>query len=592
MNSMAFFRYFQIPLYGFDEYANHILLSGAACVTVGTINFYFKTLKPILINRRARKLSGLIDLGLVTPVTKKIRRDDGTYIEKVVNFKFPKIKKFDGGVRIKFKTDKATKDFIEKSLDVLSNCFETKFFEVEEIDNKYFALYEDRLPSSTEMIPNPKFHSMYLGRDNRNQPIIIDTREDFSFFVGAKTGDGKTVTIIAMIYSWLRSVNFKSDIAIFDTKGADYRPLIKNAGAKFFDMNSLEGIKAATDYLVSINAQRIQCKKILENHDLVNYEDARGKGISLPLRRTIFIFDEAGRYLKISGATDEIKEAKKYFIEIVEGMLAEFRSSGCPIIISTQRVQKDEMKIPFDNFKCQLFANLSKEMDSKYRDGNFHSLILGQGQWTISDSKRSATRIRTMYLPKAFDKPLAKEDPMIENEDPHIPETSIFHMLRRAEVAENLHHLKSPNSEKYLSAKSYFINLKSSDFQEIIAQMKRFSEFKDDIPAILDLLLLKGGEAEPLMRPEESLSHQIPSKPNNQDATRGNEVNVQLISYADSEYKILKTNVPSKLKYADSHLILTIQDSSGNEFEILIPVDKKDDHEWIMKKIFNSRITK
>jgi hypothetical protein len=58
------------------------------------------------------------------------------------------------------------------------------------------------------------------------------------------------------------------------------------------------------------------------------------------------------------------------------------------------------MTIKYENILNQVFANISKEMDSKYRDGLYFDRKLGKGLWTIGNSTIPVNLCRTLYYPE------------------------------------------------------------------------------------------------------------------------------------------------------------------------------------------------
>jgi predicted GTPase len=186
-----------------------------------------------------------------------------------------------------------------------------------------------------------------MGIDNCGRNVLINTEKYFSIFIGGSTGDGKTSLILSVIKSWLSSVSNDADIIIFDTKGLDWNNLKLYPRTKIFELNSIEALQEADQFLKNFLIEFHASKKALSAHNLIHYEDVRRKGVSLPLKRKILILDEAARYLNPEESTSkEEKDLKQSIVNSVTAILAQCRVSGCPVIVSTQRVQADEMAIP------------------------------------------------------------------------------------------------------------------------------------------------------------------------------------------------------------------------------------------------------
>mgnify|MGYP000374426114 CR=1 FL=1 len=55
------------------------------------------------------------------------------------------------------------------------------------------------------------------------------------------------------------------------------------------------------------------------------------------------------------------------------------------------------MSIQYDNFMVKILGNLSEEMTNKYQDKKYKHIHLGQGKWTLSDSKNQCELLRTPH---------------------------------------------------------------------------------------------------------------------------------------------------------------------------------------------------
>jgi hypothetical protein len=374
-------------------------------------------LRKTISNLGKRKDSTFVELGLSIKKRKYLKTETGEkqQIEETQSFPYSFSKK---KRRLEITNlGTTTKEDIEKILPELSQYFSQKakkqitFKNVTEkefripflIYKRIFVIEEETLPEKTLIPSTMQHHSIYAGVNRKHQDVYINTLKDFSIFVGASTGDGKTVTIKMLLKSFLESVNYDCDIVIFDSKGLDYTDLIDSYNAKFFEMNTEPQLELADEYLKDFIRKFQESKQILKQHNLIHYEDARKQGINIPLKRTFLIMDEAGRYLQPKeSASKEVKSLKEQIVNSVTNMLATIRVSGCPIIVSTQRVTKDEMAIPYDNFLVQCFANISKEMDTKYRSSNFFKEQLGLGKWTFKTSAHEAMLIRTAFESTPF----------------------------------------------------------------------------------------------------------------------------------------------------------------------------------------------
>ena len=532
---------------------------------ISIIRFYLKIIRPFVINMKAKRFSGLIEAGLCTPIIKRVLQSDGSYREKVIGYNFPEIQNLSGGVEIKFKEAKATKSYVESKLQIISNALGIDFVEVHELGQRHFRILKDQLPERAQLLRLPPFHSLQIGVDNLGQQMILDTKKLFSFFIGGSTGDGKTLLIASLLYSWLRSVKHDAEVVIFDSKGLDWNELKNNKRyvTKVFELNTPDALKSADDFLKKFLEEFHSSKKILAANNIVHYEDARERGIEIPLKRKILIFDEAGRYLQPNEcSSQQEKELKQSLVNKVTSILAQCRVSGCPVIVSTQRVSKDEISVPYENFLTQIFANISKEMDSKYRAGKYFQHKLGQGIWTVRSSDFEATRVRTIFLPNAFSTPQEAELPQQKEYFTREQKTIIYeNTFALAGLAHNISVAK---------ARLFFHQFSKGDFIEGI-KLLSISLGEDHLETVAFKNLFKAYEQS---GPTQDVSSSSGSP---------------RVDPTDS-YKILKVAKPAVSKYQSSHRVLEILYLESNEvMEILVPMESLEDHQWIMKRIAKIR---
>ena len=507
-----------------------------------SFHFYTKIYRPLRLHYLEKKFSGLDELDLCPKRIKSFRQKDGTYITKIVGHSFPEVKRYPWGVDIKFKTALADKACIEKKLSGISNALNIPFEEVHEIGHQHFQLFRDLLPVHVRFMRNIPLHSIQIGADNLANDILINTLKYFSVFIGGSTGDGKTSLILSLIKSWLTSVSNDADIIVFDSKGLDWNNLKHNPRVKLYELNTIETLREADQCLKNFLTEFHASKKIMSAHNLIHYEDVRQKGIDLPLKRKILILDEAGRYLNPEeSSSKEEKELKQSLVNSITAILAQCRVAGCPVIVSTQRVQADEMAVPYDNFQTQIFGRISKEMDTKYRSGKFFDKKLGQGIWTIKTPELDVTRVRTIYHPNAFPAP-----------EPEIPIDPYWHFKEgptRALILENAYYLHEGVTDKLEEAQQFFTSFSDEEFEKVLSFLKARLGTNNNQPDIV------AG---------------IRSKPIN-----------QVISF-----KILSISDPTSSKYVSSHKVVRIQVIATGEIQdLLTPINRVDDATFIESKI-------
>ncbi|MBT3526451.1 MAG: hypothetical protein HN482_09150 [Bdellovibrionales bacterium] len=342
-----------------------------------------------------QKNSPLIEAGLASVV---YSTNGGDAAKKIKKIDIPTFKKLKNGIiEMTAPTAAITEKLVNDKLEVLSSFLQTDFQTVEKIDHQKYLLKPELIPKKNSSILTKTDHA-FAGLLTETEALWINLKKDFSLYVGGNTGTGKSQTIVHLIDSILKSSTLPIEIVIFDTKGLDYQDLILN-GAQFYPMNSKEEQAKALEFLNEIYSDFSKSKKLIEEKFLVDYDDYREEFGHLPLKKYILIFDEAGRYLKANSSDKDHKTIQKDIITVVSNMLATFRVSGCKMIVSTQRVQKDEMDIPYDNFLVRVLSNISKEMDNKYRPENarMSNRKLQYGEWTFSTSDYDSTLCRTPW---------------------------------------------------------------------------------------------------------------------------------------------------------------------------------------------------
>lgn len=267
-----------------------------------------------------------------------------------------------------------TIDDVRNKLEQLSNCFSYKLIDVTESNiisgQLVFTLHKDNFHSIIVENKSPIKYGILAGVNLKNETIVLDLKKSFSIFLGGMSGSGKTNLILNYAEQIHESVNGNLRIIIIDDKGIDYKPLIDKFNAEYYDSSTLEGLNSFNSVLEGIFKDKNISKKVLSSYNVDHAEELRDKDIHLPLQRTLIIGDEAGVFLRASTENrKEYKEIKKKIVSNMTIALSQLRAFGCPIIISTQRCNKDELDIPYDNFQVRMFNGISHEMSRKYCDG-------------------------------------------------------------------------------------------------------------------------------------------------------------------------------------------------------------------------------
>ena len=350
----------------------------------------------LLLSKRSKNDSMLINLGIFRMVGD---RKKPAKWKRIIN-----------GVQIT-NSGYILKNDLENNLEKISSLFSYLLskkivFNVleESFKNKHvFLLKEKKLPSAFIL---PKAYTSYkavIGTDFNNKTVSSNLIENFSLFIGGSAGDGKTVTLKAIAYLIMKGFKFDCDLVIIDAKGLDFTDIKSlwnmRTTVTLITIDSSKKILQAKKLLESYFLKKDNSKKVLKEHKIVDYRHAYQKNITIPLRRTLFIFDECGSWLNLKNVVDkEDKENTKALISLVSKMLAQFRSTNCPIILSTQRVHRNEMDVPLDNISSFLLGNISKEMSDKYRGNNFSNHQYGKGIWTFQSKSIVPTAVRTPFF--------------------------------------------------------------------------------------------------------------------------------------------------------------------------------------------------
>lgn len=288
---------------------------------------------------------------------------------------------------------KITNEEIQNQLESLSNILKTELIEVVSKRNKgdqiIFTLAKNIFEKIQVENKAQSFYSLLAGKNIKNLAINLDLKSAFSIFIGGTSGSGKTKLILHYIKQIFDSVNGDLEIIIIDDKGVDYKQLVSAYNAKYFDSSSLEDLEAFNNKLKQILELKNQTKSILASNNVEHAENIRQNGIQLPLHRTLILCDEAGAYLRYKDESrKEYKEIKKEIVSNLTICLSQLRAFGCPIIVASQRVAKDEMQIPYSNFQIRLINGVEIEFSRKYCAGLVSDKAI-KGKWYINSEQFS-----------------------------------------------------------------------------------------------------------------------------------------------------------------------------------------------------------
>lgn len=293
---------------------------------------------------------------------------------------------------------------LKQNLEQVENVFnhKYKFIDVKRIAINNLIFYQfiiDRFENiKVEMPPSIPHYHLLMGKDTSGKEIYINLKENFSIWIGGKTGSGKTVTTKAFLNLIFKSVNNNIKLVIADTKGVDYQDEIDD-GATYFDTSSIEGITNFNNYLIKILRQKNESKKTMASERVSHIEELRFKGIDLPLKRQIILCDEAGKYFQYEKETNkELKRLKEELTNNMSLCLSELRAFGVVIIFATQRVHMDEMNINYDNILVKLYNGIAIELSRKYCK-SLVSEFATKGKWYLN-SDQFCGFIKTPFIPK------------------------------------------------------------------------------------------------------------------------------------------------------------------------------------------------
>lgn len=370
-------------------------------ISFAFIHYYIYKLYKFLFPLSKIQMQNLIDLNYAHQQETIKKNENGTNrIIKTLYYPYFIIN--DYTIQLGSYNLKKTEEEVTSELEKLSAIFNYNLVEVTKKEVKgnqvVFTLTKDVFSRIEVENSAPKHYSILVGKNMSNESIVLDLRKQFSLFIGGTSGSGKTILILNYIKQLYDSVNGDLDIIIIDDKGVDYKDLVTNYKATYYDSSSLEDLEAFNSRLENILEQKNQTKKILAENRVEHAEDLRLQNIELPLRRTVILGDEAGAYLRAKTETrKDFKEVKKKIISNMTIAISQLRAFGCPIIVATQRVTKDEIDVPYDNFQVRLFNGIAKEMSSKYCNGLVGDKAT-RGKWFISSEIFNGF-IKTPYDP-------------------------------------------------------------------------------------------------------------------------------------------------------------------------------------------------
>lgn len=543
---------FQLPDW---EYYYFIPLGGSIWLGLLILKYYFSHMKPWLLERKCHKYKMFLDDGFAVIKKKWVRRSDGSLVEKKISIHLPKVIRHKFGFEIIFYSDSVTLSMIESKLELFSNFFDEEILNVRKKGPRRFIFETNNLPRQVAPKVGPE-NSIHVGVNNLLEDVFVSVRENFSWLFVGGTGSGKTYEVVSKISSFLKSVRGQVRVVIFDYKGLDYSSFLKaHRNAIFFDMTTLEGMRQASAFLAKTIQEFSESKRILQGSEFIHYDDARAVGIKLPLEKTLFVFDEASQYLQVQQWSKEHKEVTSSLVSQVATILSTFRISGCPIFVATQRVQKDELDIPYENFLVQFFSSISKEMDDKYREGRFYRMKLGKGLWTVNTTEVGVTLVRTPFQNDLFSAPQFEQDDSATLR-PGPP--SDFIKSSRGLIVEYACRLNLSDSF------SVFLRPEIENFFQTLSA--------DQKSEVLQFLLGAYGEGHEDLKAVQSVFNQ-----HCDNHSRPHPVKPQ--------FTILSTHRPHKKKYEHSHVIVRVrEESTGREADIFVPKEEAQNFELIFSK--------
>ena len=353
----------------------------ALALTLSLVLFVFLLAKSYFKKRKYRWLTHLKEFTLEN---ERVLFDKAKGIRTIVIEKIlPKVIERKSHIELRVYKTSVSKQEIENLLHNLEAGFNCKLLKVEDLGIKYswfslqkyhsFILHKDQLENLVAAIPDyiPEFHA-FIGKKPDGSNCFINLKESFSFYITGTTGSGKTTLAAEIIRGILHSTP-DIKLTIFDAKGIDWDDI--SVDAKKFDMLTIDGLRDARDFLEELEEKKRKTATLLKEHGLKHAEDLRSK--SLPFERQLLVFDEASLYLKPSNEKrKDFAEIKKDICNKITAILSTYRSFSTPTFVITQRNQKDELDIPYENFTNILANGISKEMSHRLTNGEKYDLTI------------------------------------------------------------------------------------------------------------------------------------------------------------------------------------------------------------------------
>lgn len=244
---------------------------------------------------------------------------------------------------------KTSEDF-QNDLKFLEEHFEIKIAAIEKIKYGVFGrkssltIYLDQFPEKldwSKSCPPLNPYEVYLGIDSFKRPVVVNMREESTFYLNGSPGSGKTFGIYSFIASFQKSAP-QTKFLIASTKvDQDFGAYRANENVELFDPNETDQLSELLVACEKIKTEIVIRSKFLATKQLRHAADWA------PYHPIVIILDEARQYLsKDSVKSNEARLALvKQLIVTVDSIVRQSRSAGIVVLLASQGDTIDELDI-------------------------------------------------------------------------------------------------------------------------------------------------------------------------------------------------------------------------------------------------------
>lgn len=244
---------------------------------------------------------------------------------------------------------KTLEDF-QADLRFLEEHFDIKIAAVEKRKRGFLkkrsslTIFLDHFPENlnwSQSCPSLAPYEVYLGVDSFKKSVVINMREESTFYLSGSPGSGKTFGIYAFIASFQQSApgtKFLIASTKVDQDFGDYR---SNENFELFDPNETDQLSALLIACEKIKTEISNRSKFLATKGLRHAADW---ALYSPV---VIVLDEARQYLsKESAKSNDARHALvKQLIVTVDSIIRQSRAAGIIVLIASQGDTIDELDI-------------------------------------------------------------------------------------------------------------------------------------------------------------------------------------------------------------------------------------------------------